>query len=46
MTSTFDDSLAERARTSGAFAFFKKPFYPAEIDAMLERFFGLYQQTE
>jgi DNA-binding NtrC family response regulator len=45
MTSTFDDSLAERARSLGAFAFFKKPFYPADIDAMLERFFGLYQQT-
>ena len=26
---------------AGAFAFLKKPFYPADIDAMLERYFGL-----
>jgi CheY-like chemotaxis protein len=36
-----DDSLASRARASGAFAFLKKPFYPADIDAVLTRFYGL-----
>ncbi len=46
MTSTFDDGIAVRAHASRALAFFKKPFYPADIDAMLERYFGLYQQTE
>ena len=42
MTSTFDNALAERARASGALAFLKKPFYPADIDAVLERFYGLH----
>ncbi len=41
MTSSLDTALAERARAAGAFAFLKKPFYPANIDAILERYFGL-----
>lgn len=41
MTSSLDAALAERARGAGAFAFLKKPFYPADIDAVLERYFGL-----
>jgi len=41
MTSSLDAALAERARAAGAFAFMKKPFYPADIDAILERYFGL-----
>jgi CheY-like chemotaxis protein len=41
MTSTFDQALAERARVAGALAFLKKPFYPADIDAVLERHYGL-----
>ncbi|MGI8524764.1 MAG: response regulator [Pseudolabrys sp.] len=41
MTSTLDETLAKRARASGAIAFLKKPFYPADIDAVLDRHFGL-----
>jgi CheY-like chemotaxis protein len=41
MTSSLDAALAESARVAGAFAFLKKPFYPADIDATLERYFGL-----
>jgi len=41
MTSTLDNAVADRARASGALAFLKKPFYPADIDAMLARHYGL-----
>lgn len=41
MTSTADDVLAEKARMAGAAAFLKKPFYPADIDAILHRLFGI-----
>jgi DNA-binding NarL/FixJ family response regulator len=41
ITSTVDAALAERARAAGALAFLKKPFYPADIDAVLKRFYGL-----
>lgn len=41
ITSTLDDAIADRARAAGALAFLKKPFYPADIDAVLERYFGL-----
>ena len=40
MTSTPDDSLAAQAREQGAF-FLKKPFFPADIDAVLCGFYGL-----
>jgi CheY-like chemotaxis protein len=40
MTSMADDSLADRAREQGV-AFLKKPFYPADIEAVLCRFYGL-----
>lgn len=40
MTSADDESLPDRAREYGA-AFLKKPFYPADIDAVLCRFYGL-----
>jgi CheY-like chemotaxis protein len=40
MTSTQDDALAERARAQGA-AFLKKPFFPADIEAVLCGFYGL-----
>ena len=43
MTSTVDNAIADRAHASGALAFLKKPFYPADIDAVLERFFGLHK---
>lgn len=41
MTSTLDNAIADRAHASGAFGFLKKPFYPADIDSVLERFYGL-----
>lgn len=41
MISTLDKAVADRAHASGALAFLKKPFYPADIDATLERCFGL-----
>jgi CheY-like chemotaxis protein len=40
MTSATDESLPDRAREYGA-AFLKKPFYPADMEAMLCRFYGL-----
>ena len=42
MTSVVDTAIAERARKAGALAFLKKPFYPADIDLILKRFYGLY----
>jgi CheY-like chemotaxis protein len=42
MTATFDKVLAERARAAGALAFLKKPFYPADIDTVLMRYFGMH----
>ena len=41
ITSSTDDGVADRARAAGAFGFLKKPFYPADIDAVLERYSGL-----
>jgi CheY-like chemotaxis protein len=41
MTSTLDNAVADRAHAAGALAFLKKPFYPADIDATLERYYGL-----
>jgi CheY-like chemotaxis protein len=40
MTSVDDESLPGRAREYGA-AFLKKPFYPADIEAVLCRYYGL-----
>jgi CheY-like chemotaxis protein len=40
MTSVQDDALAQRARSEGA-AFLKKPFFPADIEAVLCGFYGL-----
>jgi len=42
MSSTLEHGIADKARAAGALAFLKKPFYPADIDAMLERFYGLH----
>lgn len=42
MTSTVDNAIADRAHAAGALAFLKKPFYPADIDAVLERYYGLH----
>jgi CheY-like chemotaxis protein len=41
MTSTVDNAIADRAHAAGALAFLKKPFYPADIDSVLERYYGL-----
>ncbi len=40
MTSTQDATLAERVREAGAI-YLKKPFFPADIDAVLCGFYGL-----
>jgi DNA-binding NtrC family response regulator len=40
MTSTPSAELADRARSLGA-AFLKKPFFPADIEAVLSSFYGL-----
>lgn len=40
MTSTPDDALEDRARQQGA-AFLKKPFFPADIEAVLCSFYGM-----
>ncbi|HEY6259082.1 MAG TPA: response regulator [Xanthobacteraceae bacterium] len=41
ITSAPDDTLAARAREAGAAGFLKKPFYPADIDALLYVLYGL-----
>jgi CheY-like chemotaxis protein len=41
MTSVQDATVAERARAAGAAAFLRKPFYPADIDAVLQGTYGL-----
>ncbi len=41
MTSTLDGAIAGRAHAAGALAFLKKPFFPADVDATLERYYGL-----
>jgi CheY-like chemotaxis protein len=41
MTSAQDGTVADRARTAGASAFLKKPFYPADIQAILHSMHGL-----
>ncbi|MGE0062908.1 MAG: response regulator [Xanthobacteraceae bacterium] len=39
MTTTVDDSVAKAAIAEGATGFLKKPFYPADIDQVLDRYF-------
>lgn len=41
MTSAQDEAVADRARSTGAAAFLKKPFYPADIEAVLHAIYGL-----
>jgi CheY-like chemotaxis protein len=41
MMSTNDNKFEERARAAGAAAFLKKPFYSADVDAVLRSYFGL-----
>jgi DNA-binding NtrC family response regulator len=40
MTTTVEEPVVERARAAGAFGFLKKPFYPADIDRVLDRYYG------
>jgi DNA-binding response OmpR family regulator len=40
MTATEDEAMGDRARASGATAFIRKPFYPADIDAVIIRIYG------
>lgn len=42
MSSTLDNGIADRAHAAGAFAFLKKPFYPTDIDKLLESYYGLH----
>ena len=42
MTATLDNKIADRAHSSGALAFLNKPFFPADIDTVLERHYGLH----
>lgn len=42
MTSTLDNAIADRAHAAGAHAFLKKPFFPADIDTVLVRYFGMH----
>jgi CheY-like chemotaxis protein len=39
MTTTVDDGIARAAIAEGATGFLKKPFYPADIDQLLDRYF-------
>jgi len=41
ITSAIDDGVAARALSAGAIGFLKKPFYPADIDEILARHYGL-----
>jgi CheY-like chemotaxis protein len=41
ITSTQDEGMASRAHAAGAAAFLKKPFFPADIDAVLHAFCGM-----
>ena len=41
ITSTQDDAMAARARAAGAAAFLKKPFFPADIDTVLNAYCGM-----
>jgi CheY-like chemotaxis protein len=42
MTSMVNDIVIGRAQAAGALAFLRKPFYPADIDTVLGRHFGLH----
>ncbi len=41
ITAVLDPTVSERALAAGATAFLKKPFYPKDIDGILEAHFGL-----
>ena len=39
MTSTENTTVANKAEASGAAGFLRKPFYPSDIDAILDRIY-------
>jgi CheY-like chemotaxis protein len=41
ISSAPDSGIAARAKTAGAAAFLRKPFYPTDLDAVLRKIFGL-----
>jgi CheY-like chemotaxis protein len=41
ISSQTDDALVARARIAGALAFLRKPFYPRDIDQVLERYYEM-----
>jgi CheY-like chemotaxis protein len=41
MTSADDDAVIKRAQAVGAVAYLRKPFYPADVDAVLQSIYGL-----
>ena len=45
MTSALNRGAAGRPHLSGALGFLKKPFYPKDVDAVLERYFGLHESS-
>lgn len=40
MTTSVEEPVAARAMAEGAFGFLKKPFYPADIDRVLDQYYG------
>jgi len=40
MTATVENEVADRAAALGALGFLRKPFYPADIDRLLDRYYG------
>ena len=42
MSSALNRGASGRPHLSGALGFLKKPFYPADVDAVLKRYYGLH----
>ena len=42
MSSALNRGASGRPHLSGALGVLKKPFYPADVDVVLERYFGLH----
>jgi CheY-like chemotaxis protein len=40
MTAAVENEVADRAAALGALGFLRKPFYPADIDRLLDRYYG------
>jgi DNA-binding response OmpR family regulator len=43
MTTALDEAASDSPHLSGTLALLKKPFFPADVDAVLERYFGLHE---